>query len=70
MKHPARPLKKQQTVAPDPYDGSNRRTIPMPISVEHDSDSVWQDFKDTEAKLDTQFASTDFIEIEEKDQKP
>jgi hypothetical protein len=63
-------MKKQQPEAPDPYDGSDRLTIPMPLSVEHDSDSVWQDFKDTEAKLDTQFASTDFIEIEGKDQKP
>jgi hypothetical protein len=64
MKHPARPPKQQHPEAPDPYDGSDRFTIPMPLSVEHDSETVWQDFKATDEKLETQFAKTDFVEME------
>jgi hypothetical protein len=66
MKTPAEPPEKQPPDVPDPYGGSDRYTIPMALSVEHDSETVWQDFKAAEEKLDTQFAKTDFVELEEK----
>lgn len=67
VQKPTRLSKKQQPEAPDPYDGSDRRTIPMPLSVEDDSETVWQDFRAADEMLEFQFAKTDFTEIKDED---
>ena len=38
----------------DPYKGS--RIIPAPLVVEHNSDSAWQDFQDTDTQMDAEYA--------------
>ena len=63
MKTRSKPPNEQRAEAPDPYDGSDRHTIPMPLSVEDDSETVWQDFIAADAMLEFQFAKTDFTEI-------
>lgn len=40
----------------DPYGGE--RTIPAPLAVEHNSESAWQDFQDTETRMDAEYAAT------------
>lgn len=40
----------------DPYLGRN--TVPAPLAVELNSEEAWQDFQDTCANLDDDFADT------------
>jgi hypothetical protein len=67
MKSPVPPPKKPLLEESDPYEGSSRYTIPMPIAAEVNSDTVWQDFNEVGAQLDAQFAKTDFIELKDRD---
>lgn len=63
MNTPAKPPQDQPNAEQDPYQGNNRLTIPMPLSVEQDSDTVWQEFKEAEDKLEAQYAKTVFSEL-------
>lgn len=38
----------------DPYEGL--RAMPAPIAIEKNSDADWQDFQDTETKMDAEYA--------------
>jgi len=48
----------------DPYAGDG--AIPAPEAVESDDDSVWQDFQETEARLNSDFADTSKDELSPK----
>ncbi len=41
----------------DPYFG--RPSIPSPVAVEVDTDSAWQDFQDTAARMDAEYSETE-----------
>ncbi|NVO07070.1 MAG: hypothetical protein HXX19_14645 [Rhodoferax sp.] len=45
----------------DPYIG--RPTIPIPVAVEVNTDSAWQDFQDTSARMDAEYSETQLGEL-------